>query len=199
MKLALESDHTALEGITYERLRREGWAPLNLPEPRLPFAEGGFPTPSGKCELYSESMKTQGMDPLPAYVETERTPDEASKYPLHFMSPKWNPNFVNSSHANQPRLESAAGKPLLRIHPADAAKRGITNSDRVRVFNQRGSVSLRAEVTDAMKQNIVIFLHGWWASRIGGSSANALTGETLADQGGGSSLHDTWVEVEKAT
>jgi anaerobic selenocysteine-containing dehydrogenase len=199
VKLALERDHPALEGITYERLRQEGWAPLNLPEPRLPFADGGFPTPSGKCELYSESMKTQGLDPLPAYVKTERAPDKASKYPLHFMSPKWNPYFVNSSHANQPRLEGAAGKPLLRIHPTDAAKRGITNGDRVRVFNQRGSVSLRAEVTDAMRQKIVIFLHGWWASRIGGSSANALTSETLADQGGGSSLHDTWVEIEKTT
>ena len=45
---------------------------------------------------------------------------------------------------------------------------------------------------------IVLFLHGWWASRIGGSSANALTGHTLADMGGASTLHDTWVEVESA-
>jgi anaerobic selenocysteine-containing dehydrogenase len=113
------------------------------------------------------------------------------------MSPKWNRYFVNSSHANQPRLEEAAGEPRLRIHPDDAAERGIDDGGQVRVFNQRGAVTLRARVTDEMQAGVVIFLHGWWASRIGGSSANALTPDTLADLGGGSSMHDTWVEVER--
>jgi len=199
VKLALSSDHPALAGITYERLCRDGWAPLNVPEQRLPFADGGFPTPSGRCELYSEALAAQGIDPLPGYIAVERTPSEAAEYPLHFMSPKWNRFFVNSSHANQPRLEFAAGHPRLRIHPVAAVARGIANGDSVRVFNERGSVTLRAEVTEDMQDNVVIFLHGWWASRIGGSSANALTGEVLADLGGGSTLHDTWVEVEKTT
>ncbi len=197
VRLVLDSRHPALAGITYERLRREGWAPLNLPDPRLPFAEGKFPTPSGKCELYSETMLAQGMDPLPGWVETTRPAEEAAKYPLHFMSPKWNRYFVNSSHANQPRLEAAAGRPSLRIHPEDAAARGIADGDAVRVFNARGTVALAAQVTDAMQPGVVILLHGWWASRIGGSSANALTSEVLADLGGGSTLHDQWVEVEK--
>jgi anaerobic selenocysteine-containing dehydrogenase len=197
VKLALESAHPYLTGITYERLRRDGWAPLSLPERRLPFAEGGFPTPSGKCELFSEASLAQGTDPLPGYVAPERSPEETSKYPLHFMSPKWNRYFVNSSHANQPRLLDAAGVPTLRIHPDEASKRDIKDGDRARVFNQRGSVTLRAEVTSDMLPNIVILLHGWWASRIGGSSANALTPDSLADLGGGGTLHDTWVEVEK--
>jgi anaerobic selenocysteine-containing dehydrogenase len=195
-QLAFESEHPFLEGITYERLVKDGWAPLNLPRRRLPFAEGGFPTPSGRCELYSETLKARGMDPLPTYVAAGPPADEASRYPLHFMSPKWNRFFVNSSHANQPRLEKAAGEPRLRIHPTDAARRGIEDGERVRVFNQRGSVTLRARVTDDMQPGIVIFLHGWWASRIGGSSANALTADVLADLGGGSTLHDVWVEVE---
>jgi anaerobic selenocysteine-containing dehydrogenase len=76
-------------------------------------------------------------------------------------------------------------------------ERTLATGDRVRVFNQRGSVTLRAQVTDDMLPNIVILLHGWWASRIGGSSANALTPDSLADLGGGGTLHDTWVEVEK--
>jgi anaerobic selenocysteine-containing dehydrogenase len=69
--------------------------------------------------------------------------------------------FVNSSHANQPRLLDAAGEPRLRIHPEDASKRGIKDGDPVRVFNSRGSVALRAELTDDMRPNIVIMLHGW--------------------------------------
>ncbi|MFQ5669571.1 MAG: molybdopterin-dependent oxidoreductase, partial [Acidobacteriota bacterium] len=196
-RLALESDHPFLRGISYERLRRDGWAPLHLAGRRLPFAKGGFPTPSGKCELYSKALEARGMDPLPGQAASERSAAEASSYPLRFMSPKWNRFFVNSSHANQPRLERAAGRPRLRIHPADAAKRGIGDGDRVRVFNQRGALTLRAQVTDEMQPAIVVLLHGWWASRIGGASANALTPDTLADLGGGSRLHDTWVEVEK--
>jgi anaerobic selenocysteine-containing dehydrogenase len=79
----------------------------------------------------------------------------------------------------------------------DASKRRIEDGNLIRVFNQRGTVTLRAELTDDMLPNIVILLHGWWASRIGGSSANALTPDSLADLGGGGTLHDTWVEVEK--
>jgi anaerobic selenocysteine-containing dehydrogenase len=197
VKLALASEHPYLAGITYERLRRDGWAPLELPSRRLPFAEGGFPTPSGKCELYSQALADQGRDPLPGYRPAERPAAELAQYPLHFMSPKWNRYFVNSSHANQPRLEAAAGKPRLRLHPEDAAARGIRDGDRVRVFNQRGSVTLTAQVTDDMQAGVVVFLHGWWASRIGGASANALTGDRLADMGGGSTLHDHWVQVER--
>jgi anaerobic selenocysteine-containing dehydrogenase len=198
-RLAFETDHPFLQGITYDRLKNDGWAALNLPESVLPFAEGGFPTPSGKCELYSEALKEKGMDPLPAWVASTPQSDEPSRYPLHFMSPKWNRHFVNSSHANQPRLEAATGEPRLRIHPTDAETRGIEDGGAVRVFNGRGAVTLRAQVTDEMQPGVVIFLHGWWASRIGGSSANALTPDTLADLGGGSSIHDTWVEVERTT
>jgi anaerobic selenocysteine-containing dehydrogenase len=198
VELALASNHPYLEGITYERLRRDGWAPLALPDVRLPFADGGFPTPSGRCELYSETLLARGMDPLPGYAATERPAEEVAKYPLHFMSPKWNRYFVNSSHANQPRLERAAGKPRLRMHPVDAVARGIADGETVRVFNQRGAITLSARVTDAMQPGVVILLHGWWGSRIGGSSANALTGEALADLGGGSTLHDNWVEVARS-
>lgn len=197
VKSALDSDHPYLEGVDFERLRRDGWAPLSLPSPRLPFAEGGFPTPSGKYELYSERMLADGLDPLPGYTAHERSPDDTSSYPLRFMSPKWNRYFVNSSHANQPRLLEAAGEPRLRIHPEDASKRGIDDGDFVRIFNARGSVALRAELADEMLPNIVIMLHGWWASRIGGSSANALTSDGLTDLGGGGRLHDVWVDVEK--
>jgi len=197
VRAALTSDHPWLAGITWDRLRRDGWAPLALPEDRLPFADGAFPTPSGKCELYSAAAAAEGRDPLPGHVEVERAADEVARHPLRFMSPKWNPYFVNSSHANQPRLERAAGRPRVRIHPDDAAARGIADGDEVRVFNDRGEIVVPAEVTDAMQPAVVAMLHGWWASRIGGSSANAVTSETLADLGGGSTLHDAWVQVER--
>ena len=53
----------ALRGVTFERLEREGSVRLSLPDPFAPFAEGGFPTPSGKCELFSEALAEAGPRP----------------------------------------------------------------------------------------------------------------------------------------
>ncbi|MCA1614472.1 MAG: molybdopterin-dependent oxidoreductase, partial [Acidobacteria bacterium] len=49
---ALAVEHPALEGVTLGRLRERGWMKMNLADDFAPFAEGGFKTPSGKCELY---------------------------------------------------------------------------------------------------------------------------------------------------
>ena len=171
-----------LKNITYERLEREGWVPLDLPSPRLPFAKGSFPTPSGKCEFYAKGLIDQGLDPLPYYqpLKTERDGLALSPDVLEYQI-----------EAPLPQLEP-------RQPTAPPARRGpIVSGARVRVYNARGSVKVRAEVIDAMRPNVVTMAHGWWASRIGGSSANALTSDGLSDFGGGGDLHDTRVEVEK--
>ena len=84
-----------------------GMAPEELAQLFAPFAEGGFPTPSGKCEFYSESLKAQGVDPLPFYNPPAELPSSnpqlARKYPLSFLSPPVR-NFLNSSFANLPRF-----------------------------------------------------------------------------------------------
>lgn len=199
IKTALDSDHPYLEGITYESLRRDGWASLNLPHPFLPHAEGDFPTPSGKCELYSESMAARGLDPLPAYDAPNGDPSDPKRYPLTFMSPKSERFFLNSSHANQPRHRRATGEPKLQIHPTDAAERGIKNGDKVRVYNARGAVEIAAAVEDRTLSGVVTMPHGFWASLLpGGSSANALTSDSLSDMGGGGAIYDARVEVEKS-
>jgi anaerobic selenocysteine-containing dehydrogenase len=195
---ALGTNHPYLEGITYERLRREGWAPLNLPRPYLPFARGGFPTPSGKCEFYAESFLALGMDPLPRYDAPDGDPSNPARYPLTFLSAKSNRYFLNSSHANQPRHLQASGEPRLQIHPKDAARRGIGNGDKVRVYNERGFVEIAASVDEATLESVVTMPHGFWGSLLqGGSSANALTPDGLSDLGGGGSFYDARVEVEK--
>ncbi|MEJ2085844.1 MAG: molybdopterin-dependent oxidoreductase, partial [Acidobacteriota bacterium] len=199
IRAALDSDQPYLEGITWERLQRDGWARLNLPEPWLPFAKGGFPTPSGKCELYSETLAEQGFDPLPTHATPDTgSADAETKFPLTFMSPKSQRYFLNSSHANQKRHLRAAGAPSLQIHPDDALRREIKDGDRVRIFNGHGSIEIAAKVTDATIPHMVTMSHGWWPSLVaGGSTANALTSGDLSDLGGGSAMYDTRVEVEK--
>lgn len=199
IRAALASDHTYLEGIDWDSLNHDGWARLNLPDPWIPFAKGGFPTPSGKCELYSEALAEQGIDPLPTHESAQGAGSETdSTYPLTFMSPKSQRYFLNSSHANQERHLRAAGKPRLQISPKDAEHRGISQGDRVRVYNSHGSIELTAEVSDATIPHLVTMSHGWWPSLVsGGATANALTTGRLADLGGGSAMYDTRVEVEK--
>ena len=102
------------DGITLERLQREGPVRLNLPTNYAPFAEGGFGTPSGKCELYSPRLAAQGLDPLPTYTppheDPQTRPDLAARYPLQMLSPPV-PSFLNSTFVNVDSLRQQAGEP----------------------------------------------------------------------------------------
>ena len=202
VRAALTSTHPYAQGITYERLKQDGWARLNVPEDFRPFANGGFPTPSGKCEFYSAGLASQGLDPLPCYIPANESPqgtDEArSRYPLSLTTAKSALHFLNSSYANLPRHLDAEGEPLLDMHPHDAAPRGISNGDLVRAHNARGELRMRARVGDGVVPGMVAIPSGWWASLSpNGSSANALTADGLSDMGGGGDFHDTLVEVER--
>jgi anaerobic selenocysteine-containing dehydrogenase len=196
-RAALESNHPFLKGISYERLVSEGWAPLNLPDPWIPFAKGNFPTPSGKCEFYSATMAAKGMDPLPKFEPIRQ--NGGSPYPLRLLTSKASRYFLNSSHAGVSRAVQAEGDPALRMHPHDAAPRKIQDGDMVRVFNERGTMLVRVRVTDSTRSGIVWMSHGWWASKMPGKvSANALTSDGLSDMGGGGDFHDARVQVAPA-
>ena len=202
IRAALASDHPYLKGISFEGLMEEGWAPLGLPEDWRPFAQGDFPTPSGKCEFYAEGLLSQGMDPLPGYTPPPESPagdpELASSYPLSMITAKSALHFLNSSYANLPRHLKAEGEPMLEMHPQDGASRGIADGDRARVFNDRGSVDLRVRLRDRVRPGVVSMPAGWWASfSPGGKSANALTGDGISDLGGGGDFYDTLVQVEK--
>src|SRR5207249_5327222 len=118
--------------------------------PYAPFAHGGFPTSSGKCEFSSERLAAQGDDPLPAYIAPRESaasnPELARRYPLAFISPPAR-NFLNSSFANLPAFVDEEKTPHLDIHPDDASPRGIATGDSVRVFNDRGAFTAAARVT----------------------------------------------------
>ena len=184
IRMALRSDHPYLEGITYERLVEEGWAPLRLPSShRTPFAEGGFSTPSGRCELFSE--------PAPEHV-----PPAADTYPLVMVSAKTGLHFLNSSYSNLPRHLRAEGPPEVQIDPSDAERRAIGDGDQVRVHNDRGELLLTARVRDGVRPGVVAVAHGWWRSLTGGSASD-LTSDGLSDLGGGADFFGTRVEVTR--
>jgi anaerobic selenocysteine-containing dehydrogenase len=191
---------SAFDGISLERLRREGPVRLNLPVNYAPFADGGFPTPSGKCELYSPRLAEQGLDPLPTYTppaeDPQTQPDRAAKYPLQMVCPPA-PEFLNSTFVNIDELRRMAGEPTLEIHPADAQARGLTDGQPVRVFNDRGGFRARAVVADSVRPGVVVTQGIWWNRyTVDGVNCNVTTSTRLTDLGGGATFFDNLVQVE---
>jgi len=198
---AIASGHANLAGMDWETLKKNGWQRLSLPKTFAPFARGGFHTPSGKCEFYSESLEAQGMDPLPFYNPPAELPSSnaqlAAKYPLNFLSPPAR-NFLNSSFANMKRFRDGEGEPVLELHPEDAGPRGIADGDRVRVFNDRGSLTLLARVNGKPRRGVVVAPSVWWKKHSrDGRNANDVTSQRTADLGGAATFYDCLVEVEK--
>jgi anaerobic selenocysteine-containing dehydrogenase len=196
---AFEWDHPFMKGITLERLEREGSVRLSVPDPYVPFAEGGFPTPSRKCELRSEKLAREGHDPLAGYVPPREgptsAPDVAKRYPLAFISPPAH-HFLNSTFSAQPVFLRREGDASVTMHPDDASARGISEGSTVRVFNDRGSFLARARVSDAARPGVLVGLSIWWPKLCpGGRNANAVTSQEVADMGGGATFFDALVEV----
>jgi anaerobic selenocysteine-containing dehydrogenase len=207
---ALDSDHKFLDGITRERLEREGHVRLKLnsdqgldQQPFLPFANGNFKTPSGKAELYSEALAAQGFDPIAKFVPpTESRHANGSrdhKYPLELLARKAD-NFLNSSFCDQPSVRRMECPGLLEIHPDDAGARGITDGQTVRVYNDRGMIALVACVTDAIQPKVVAARLDWakLAASQQGVNINVLTSDRLTDMGESATFYSALVEVESA-
>ena len=191
---------TALAGkFDWERLKREGWQRLAVPQDFAPFAQGGFPTPSGKCELYSEWLEKQGIEPLPFFNPPAEVKDEALalRYPLAFISPPAR-HFLNSTFANLARFREFEREPHLDMHPEDAQRRGIADGDGVRVFNARGSYTLRARVNGKPRPGVVVAPSVWWKKHApDGRNANNVTSQRAADLGNAATFYDCRVEVER--
>lgn len=199
---AFLTEHPRARSLDWETLKRQGWQRLDVPTPFAPFAQGGFPTPSGKCEFYSETLERHGLDPLPCYIpprESARSnPGLARRYPLALISPPAR-HALNSTFANLPLFLEHERTPSLEIHPDDAAARGIARGDRVRVRNDRGELALTAHVTERARPGVVVALSVWWRKLSpDGGNANALTGQALTDLGRAATFYDCLVEVERA-
>jgi anaerobic selenocysteine-containing dehydrogenase len=191
-----------LRGVTVDALLERGWMRLNVPKPYLPFANGEFLTPSGKCEFYSERMKEMGLDPLPSFTPPYEFPEEvpalASRFPLTLISSPAH-QFLNTTFVNIGALRRAAREPELMIHPVDAEPRGITTGMRVVVHNDRGEFTAVARVDESVRETVVWAPSIWWAKYAAdGQNANATTSQLETDMGHGPVFYDNLVEVMAA-
>src|SRR5580693_7678227 len=215
---ALDTDHPWLHGIDRERLEREGQVRLNFEKaelrsrgqseavvptqaitdaPFLPFAQGNFATSSGKAELYSESLKAQGLDPVVHFEppNESRHSEQAKVFPLELLARKAD-NYLNSTFSNLPIIQEMEEAGLLEMNAVDARTRGIADGDRVRVFNPRGDILLRARVDGAVQPGVVCAQLSWAKLNPEGRNINVLTSEKLTDLGNSATFYSVLVEVE---
>ena len=200
------SSRPEMEHITLEDLKAEGHIPLAFhrdPQghPFQPYLEGPLPTPSGKIEFYSEVLAARGLDALPGFQPpTESRWGEAAKqYPLEFLSRKAD-NYMNTTfaHLDGHRKMEARKSQRLEMHPKDAEARGIVDGDAVRIWNDRGALTLTAMMNGSLPAGVVTGQLDWAKLSGSGGNVNALTSERLTDLGGGATFYSALVEVGKA-
>ncbi len=179
--------------IDFEALLANGFVTLNVPD--APFAQGAFPTPSGRCEFVSERLAAQGLDPLPNHIPNYEVPTAGDRYPLAMISPPAR-NFLNSTFVNVESLRAIEKEPLVEISLMDAAARGISTGDTVKVFNDRGEYHCKADVSARARPGVVNGLGIWWRKMgLNGTNVNEVTSQLLTDLGRAPVFYDCQVEV----
>ena len=205
----LASGHPWLDGITYERLQRDGWARLAVPPGWSALTDREIPlapaSPAGSdAGARSRSLGPMRLGPLryrPAAESLSGDPELAGRYPLALMSLKQHQRFLNSHYGGFEHHLPDPPEPRLDISAADAAARGIAEADRVRVFNGRGELFTTAAISDRLQPGLVTMPFGWWAGDADARTVNVLTNAAIGGDDpdvGSAAFHDTLVEVEAA-
>jgi anaerobic selenocysteine-containing dehydrogenase len=193
----LERRLAAVPGLSLDRLKEGPVLPPGHQE--VAFSDLAFPTPSGKIELLSaEAARRWGVDALPGYrepAESTRSSGLAARYPLTLMTPNTK-NRIHSQFNNLKMIRDLGPAPFVCIHPEDAERRGIASGDRVRLFNDRGELTVPARFDLGLRPGCLAVTNGWWASQGGAVNVCSLGRET--DMGHGSAFHEVLVQAEKA-
>jgi anaerobic selenocysteine-containing dehydrogenase len=205
---AIDWDAPAAAGLSMEAIRRDGWARINLPPATAaPYAEGGFPTPSGRVEFrsslieqvggpfvlplfregYTGAVVSRPLDPVPDWLP----PADEGSWPLTLITPKSHA-FLNSQYANHRRQRTIEGPLRVMVNPGDAATRSINGGDAVRVFNDLGAFDAVAEIRDDVVAGTLVSTYGRWGNR---TSVNSCTPSEPNDMGNGPSLSDARVDI----
>jgi anaerobic selenocysteine-containing dehydrogenase len=221
LTLSYDWSSPALEGITLDVLKKEGWKRLNvgMPDVRAPHAAGNFKTPSGKCEFkssmaeggnmvldvwrsgYTEMQVGGYVDPVPNYIPpheaVDSEPKKTAQFPLNLISPKPHA-FLNTQYGNEGPQMKRQGEQRIMINPADAASRSIANGAYVRVFNERGTFEAKADLTDDVGAGLIVTNVGHWPGlNRTGTAVNSTTAPRHANLGQAGVYSDNRVEVER--
>jgi anaerobic selenocysteine-containing dehydrogenase len=189
----------SLPSVDLDALRRDGWMKVPYPENGTPWADGGFPTSSGRVEFASARLEAMGQPRVPTFVPPVEGPQgpAAERFPLQLMTPKHHTRFLNSGYSDLPKHGPAEGGPFVELDAVDASARGLVDGDTARVFNERASLELPVRISDRLRPGLAAIPWGWWRTHHpDGHVANDLTNDTLTEWGGGVAYSDTLVQIE---
>ncbi len=186
----LDSGHRWLDGITYERLQERTWCRLAVPRGHRPNVDEPTGTADGRLRLGRLAHRAGRETP---------DGDGRPRHPLVLLSRKQYLGFLNANYGGFDDHLPIEAEPLLQISGVDADDRGLVSGDRVRVFNDRGSLSLVCTHSDDVQPGVVAIPFGWWHRHSSDQrGVNALTNPAVpSDDLGSAAFHDTLVEVEK--
>jgi anaerobic selenocysteine-containing dehydrogenase len=218
---ALDWNAPAVDGITVDSLRRNGYARLNVgsPERRTPHANGEFLTRSGKCEFksslaaagsfvlphfrqgYRADQSGAQVASVPDYIPPRESPlgaNPEARYRLSLITPKSHA-FLNSGYANMRVQRHAAGEQCAMLHPDDAHPRGIRDGAIVTVFNDRGRITCNAKLTADVMRGVIAIHSGYWrAGSKGNTAVNVLAAAEVSNIGRAPTFSDVAVDVAPA-
>ena len=189
-----------LVNVDLDELRAQHHVRVPYPEDGRPFGAGEFATTSGRVEFVSERLEAMGQPRLPDFVAPQEGPGGPlhDRFPLQLMTSKRHLRFLNSGYSHMGTHGGAEDGPFIEIDEHDAVARSLSEGDRVRVFNDRGSLELPVRISSKVRPGVVVVPWGWWEQHHrDGSVANSLTSDTLTDWGGGVAFYDTLVEVSR--
>lgn len=150
-------------GLTREQLETDH--PEGAYYAEVKYKRGKYRTPSGKIELYSETLEENGYDPIPRHIEPTRsplsTPELYKKYPVILTTGARIPEYTHSQFRQVPSMQKTAPEPLAEIHPDTAGKYGISDGDMMSVETVKGTVDFKTKTTDALLPGVVSIPHGW--------------------------------------
>ena len=197
----IDTDEARARGITYERLVEDGFARIDDLRGQAPYAEGGFPTETGRFRILCPELADEGLDPLPGYAPPVEAADPvlAERFPLVLITPAQR-FFLNSTFADLPGHLKMTGEPTVFLNPDDAAERGIAPGDLVEVGNDRGAFQCRAATHPLARKGVAWSYKAYWAKDgVTGNNVNATTAVRDADMGGSPTFHDNRVDVTLVT
>jgi anaerobic selenocysteine-containing dehydrogenase len=158
------------------------------------FADMRFPTPSGRVEIASDSAEAAGHPRLPEPHADPRPEPEL----LRLLSPA-SPWLMNDSFANDAKLSRRLGAASVKMHPLDAADRGLGEGEAVVLETATGRLTLTVELSDALPRGVVYSPKGRWPKREpGAANVNVLNPGIESDMGRSTSVHGIEVRVTAA-
>jgi anaerobic selenocysteine-containing dehydrogenase len=159
-----------------------------------PADEQRFRTPSGKLEFYSQALADKNVAPMPDWHTDPAETEAAARWPLRLLTA---PGYfqAHTTYSGVASLRRQQGPPICILHPDDAGSRGLHDGQRVRVFNDRGTIGLVLHVSDEVQGGVAFIPGQRRDDETVSGTVNMLCSDRYTDMGEGATYQSTWLEV----